>query len=399
MTEPSKERPAHRYEVLDSLRGICALMVALLHFPTGGYISALPFVQHGFLFVDFFFVLSGFVIAASYGDRLAQGFSIRRFMALRLGRIYPLHLFMLVILLIFEVIFWGGLLGKADRAPFNPEYSPFMFLANLLLIQTFVGLDAQSWNGPSWSIAVEIWTYLVFAMIYRWMRPGLVPVSIVIAVAAAVCLYFATDRYIAVFHDWAIVRCLYGFACGTIAYRIHKTDPRFLRLNGLAATLVEVAMLLFVLLMVSLAGPSPLSLAMPIVFVAAVVLFSGERGLLSGLLKTAPFLFLGALSYSIYMVHFFVQLRLVNLLSIIQKLSHGRLTLIVNTGGHNQIAGDGIYGDVAAISMLAVVVAFAFVTYNLVEKPGQAWSRRRILGPRPAPATARAEADAEVVTF
>ena len=60
-----------RFQVLDSWRGICALLVALFHFPTASAISQSAFIGSSYLFVDFFFVLSGFVIALNYGDRLA----------------------------------------------------------------------------------------------------------------------------------------------------------------------------------------------------------------------------------------------------------------------------------------------------------------------------------------
>ena len=66
----------HRFEALDSWRGICALMVALLHFEAFSHLKDLPFFNDAYLFVDFFFVLSGFVIAANYRQRLANGFGI-----------------------------------------------------------------------------------------------------------------------------------------------------------------------------------------------------------------------------------------------------------------------------------------------------------------------------------
>ena len=54
-----------RFVAIDSLRGICAIIVAVYHFSSNSILAALPFIKNGFLFVDFFFVLSGFVIASS----------------------------------------------------------------------------------------------------------------------------------------------------------------------------------------------------------------------------------------------------------------------------------------------------------------------------------------------
>ncbi|TIU76049.1 MAG: acyltransferase, partial [Mesorhizobium sp.] len=83
-----------RFLVLDSWRGICALLVALFHFPTTSMISQSAFVGGSYLFVDFFFVLSGFVIASAYGGRLNEPDDLARFALVRFGRIYPLHLMM-----------------------------------------------------------------------------------------------------------------------------------------------------------------------------------------------------------------------------------------------------------------------------------------------------------------
>src|SRR3979409_173570 len=89
-----------RFVALDSWRGIAACLVALFHFEAYSHLvyshlNGAPFLRNSWLFVDFFFVLSGFVIAANYQQRLREGFGVGRFLLLRLGRLYPLHLFML----------------------------------------------------------------------------------------------------------------------------------------------------------------------------------------------------------------------------------------------------------------------------------------------------------------
>ncbi|MGI8944324.1 MAG: acyltransferase family protein [Qipengyuania sp.] len=83
-----------RFVVLDSLRGIVACLVVLYHCPDSGLIAANPFVLNSWVFVEFFFGLSGFVISSAYFDKLGQGYSLRRFMLLRLGRLFPLHAFL-----------------------------------------------------------------------------------------------------------------------------------------------------------------------------------------------------------------------------------------------------------------------------------------------------------------
>jgi peptidoglycan/LPS O-acetylase OafA/YrhL len=72
--------------------------------PVYSHIAGIPFFVHAWLFVDFFFVLSGFVIAASYGERLVKGFGVERFMLLRLGRLYPVHIVVLAVYVAYELL-------------------------------------------------------------------------------------------------------------------------------------------------------------------------------------------------------------------------------------------------------------------------------------------------------
>ena len=92
----------HRFEALDSWRGICACLVAVFHFHAYGFLYTSPFLRNFYLFVDFFFVLSGFVIAWNYADKLTSVQALKGFMILRAGRLYPLHLVTLAALLLVQ---------------------------------------------------------------------------------------------------------------------------------------------------------------------------------------------------------------------------------------------------------------------------------------------------------
>lgn len=383
--------PAQRFEVLDSLRGVCATMVVLYHLRTPGFISHFPLVFRSSRFVDFFFVLSGFVIAASYGERLSRGFPIRKFMALRLGRIYPLHIFMLGIFVLFELVFASGMLGKADRTPFTDEYSVTSLIQNVFLVQTFFGPDGASWNSPSWSIAVEMWTYLIFALTYRFLRRGLVLISVAIMLFASYYLLHLTDRYLSVTHDGALVRCLFGFAAGTLAYRIREKLPALPSMGKAVATCVELVLVAAVCVLVPVTGGTPYSLIMPVVFLLAILVFSMEGGAVSGLLRTRPFLLLGTLSYSIYMVHYFLVYRLINVLSVVERASHGHLHLVARVGGKNEVGGSPLFGDCMSILLVALTIGIAALTYRFIERPGRALSRKLVLGRHPTAAAERAE--------
>jgi len=362
-------------------------MVVLLHFVTQGYISSSRFVQNGFLFVDFFFVLSGFVIGSSYGDRIIQGFSTWRFMWLRLGRIYPLHIVLLAVFLGFEIAVALFLSGQTDRQAFTGPYSQESFVYSLLLVQIFFGPDGMSWNGPSWSIAAEIWTYLIFALLLRHAGRWLLPLCMTIAILAPLYLAVSTDRYMNVVHDGALVRCMFGFSLGMIGWRF-AARARAINLSRWCDHLLELALIAATIIFVTVAGAGSLSLIAPFLFLAVVLVFSRERGLVSTLLKFAPFVWVGALSYSIYMIHGFLYYRLLNGLALLER-STG-IDVLANTGGANSVGGGALFGDLMTIPFLGLVIACSYFSYRLIELPGQSFARRMIQRreAEPLPATA-----------
>lgn len=146
----NSEKQQH-YVALDSLRGICALAVVVFHFRTTGNLTNLEFFRHSWMFVDFFFVLSGFVIAAAYGARFqARTVSVGRFMGLRLGRIYPLHLAMILALLLLELLLVSfDMAAIVSREAFEGSRSLPALATNFGLLHVFGLHDRLTWNIPS----------------------------------------------------------------------------------------------------------------------------------------------------------------------------------------------------------------------------------------------------------
>ncbi|MEQ9314667.1 MAG: acyltransferase, partial [Henriciella sp.] len=150
-------------------------MVMLHHFSVATHFYHIDLIRNAWLFVDFFFVLSGFVIALNYKDRIAEGFSVPRFMGLRFGRIWPLHAFVLGLFVVAEIVlaFLPGLENIVGRDAFctdwtqpncDGQHTAETLAPNFFLLHALPGVsDNISWNGPSWSISTEFWTYLIFA--------------------------------------------------------------------------------------------------------------------------------------------------------------------------------------------------------------------------------------------
>src|SRR6266481_2574068 len=109
---------------------------------------------------------SGFVIARSYFDRLAEGMTVTKFMMRRFARLYPLHLLTLLSALAYELVKWQVF----DLASIGAKHVPFennnlfSFVCTALLVHALGVLPASYWNGPSWSISAEFYVYLVFAV-------------------------------------------------------------------------------------------------------------------------------------------------------------------------------------------------------------------------------------------
>jgi peptidoglycan/LPS O-acetylase OafA/YrhL len=343
--------------------------VAAYHFNTQGVISALPLVRHSWIFVDYFFVLSGFVIAFSYGERIeSRRISVGKFMMLRLGRIYPLHIAVLAAFILLDVALYfagGAFLSVTVHEPFTGPRNPSALISNIFLLHSFGIEHEPTWNGPSWSIAAEVWSYLLFALIF------LAPKKIIPWIAATLSLgglivLFISKPSIEATYDLGFVRCVYGFGLGFLLYRL------FRKIGPLGGHAAELASLASVVLFVSLAE-GRWTFAAPPVFALEIYVLASARGFISRTLTYAPFQLLGLVSYSIYMIHIFLEARLVQLMHVVRpQFTRWDGAQFVIT------SSSPLVGDLILISALALLVLFSYASYRLIEKPGRDFVRNRL---------------------
>ncbi len=373
-----------RFVVLDSWRGIAACLVALFHLDAYSHLYGAPFLRNSWLFVDFFFVLSGFVIAANYQQRLLDGFGAGRFLLLRLGRLYPLHFAMLALFVAFEllkvlkpIVFP---MSVNPIAPFgSPQEAPSTILANLVLIQSLHVFGFLTWNVPSWSISTEFYTYAVFAACLIGLRKHAWIALLLAIVGGPVLIAALSEHNMNTHYEWGIIRCIYGFAAGVLSWNLFEKWEGKLG-KWLSGSLVEWGALGLVVLFVSAAGTTPLSIAAPYLFALIVLVFAFEAGTASKILRLRPLVFLGTVSYSIYMTHVFVERRMFDAANALDKLWHIQLFT------HRDVNGQDFYflgtrlwqGDLAYLAYLAMVVAMSYFTYRWIEKPGREWVRGRV---------------------
>lgn len=352
-----------RFAALDALRGIAALGVAWYHITASNGLTATAWHGRLALFVDFFFVLSGFVIASAYGERLRAGFPLARFMLLRVGRLYPVHL---AIVLLYVAIELALLITGSGRAAFTGARSLDTLPASLLLVQAFVYPGANTWNVQSWSISVELWLYLLAALLFRLLGGRAPMVFALAAVVAIVSLAWGQDQT----HGW-IARGLAGFGLGTCAWALHRRI-------GARALVPWQATLLEGLAALALIAPLLLRLSpgfADLFFVFVVLAFAREAGPLSRLLALRPFVVLGAMSYSLYMVHGFVIGRMFDLAALAQQRL-GLALVAVQPGGREMLAGPAWQNDLLAATFLLAACVAGWLLWRMVEEPSRQWSRR-----------------------
>jgi peptidoglycan/LPS O-acetylase OafA/YrhL len=363
--------PQHRFTALDSLRGVAAIGVLLHHMPASNGLAALPIARMGSLFVDFFFVLSGFVIACSYGDKLATGFPLRRFAVLRLGRVLPVHLVMIALFAAMECAAWAlGSGGLSLRPAFTGTHSPAHLFTAIFLLDGYVPNRQNSFNGVTWSISVELFLYAFAAFAYRW-RGGLWLLAL-----AGIGAFVLRTLWI----TWPVLttdlqRGLMGFAAGVLCWELYRRrGGRVLP----AATLLEALSLagLFLFVWFSQWFLHPEFVFLPAS--AAVLVFAFQGGALSRLLATRWPVWLGAISYSLYMTHVMVLGRAADAMLLAARLTGLPLA------SYGYVADIPIKSiDLPLLPALAVqfaIIAAALVVahwcWRLIEEPARQWSRR-----------------------
>ncbi len=368
-----------RYHVsLDGWRGIAAILVALHHFPSAGSLYSSAFIKNAWLFVDFFFVLSGFVIAANYSDKLVSGFSISNFMILRLGRLYPLHFVMLMAFIVSESVFYfaQGLIPGSSREFFAGKTSISSIFSSLTLTQGWGFHEGLVWNGVAWSISTEILAYSIFAVLAAFFPHYRILSMILLIIFAAILIVFQTTHIISTNRFIDIARCLMGFGVGVLLNNLYVFAMRrnFQKPGFIGFTALEFFVTILAISFVVFSSQFPAHMSTAFMFAPAVFIFAFDRGLLSHILSSRAFVLLGTLSYSIYMIHPFVQSRMMLPAGLLfQKLTG------INMLARNPLYPDAgymwgstaLWANIITLIMLLIVIFLSYWTYRFIETPSR----------------------------
>jgi peptidoglycan/LPS O-acetylase OafA/YrhL len=346
---------AKKYPTLDGLRGIAAMAVVLYHMPQPLHRAA----SGGYLAVDLFFLMSGFVIAAAYEQRLAHGWSAREFMIVRLKRLWPLYAL-------------GVAVGAAcfaavrDLRPSEAFAFPHMPMAEAIVLSVlFVpqliayGGPAFPFNSASWSLSVELFGNLGYGAVARFLSTRTLVAATAIGLAGLVVVALnarSLDVGVSAGHVLpGYVRFLFSFPLGLLLYRLHA-----------AGKLPEISLpawLPLSLTALALVGFGHVSAVRDVLIVAfvfpAVLVASLSRSVpmrMTGILAWA-----GAVSYPLYILH-------PPLVELIAGLSSGS-------------AAPGVL-----LVCTVAIVLLAAAAERWFDRPIQNWFKRAAR-PRPMPAS------------
>jgi peptidoglycan/LPS O-acetylase OafA/YrhL len=299
---------------LTGIRGIAALWVVVLHGANYTSVATLlpqwlsSVITKGWLGVDLFFILSGFVIAYVHQKdfyNLNVG-SIYNFLKLRLARIYPAHLVATLILL--PIVIGAGIFSFVNL-PENiyTNYDLKRLFFSLTLTNGWGFSNSNGWNFPSWSVASEWFAYLLFPLI-AWVLNKIKSIkkfiTIIIIIILSMHLIAITMNDASQYMpkaQWMLLRVTSEFIVGCCLFNICNNVPKKLCSDKVSFSIVGLIFLLCVLRL-----PAFFDGLFIILFSFLILNLSQSKGIISRLLSSKIMLYLGHISYSIYLTHFTV---------------------------------------------------------------------------------------------
>ena len=369
-TSPSLQTKSH-YKILDGLRGVAAITVVIFH-TFEAYANENRFTQlinHGYLAVDFFFLLSGFVVAYAYDDRWGR-MTQWEFYKRRLVRLQPM-------------IVMGSVIGaalfyfqKGSEFPLvaaTPVWKMLVVMVvGFTLLPLLPSMDIRGWqemhplDGPAWSLFFEYIANILYGLGLRKLSNRMLGVVVLLS-ACLLGHYLLFGPRGDVIGGWSVdrvqmhigfARLLFPFFAGMLLMRV-GTRIRVRRAFGISSLLIVAA-----LLMPRVGGPQRLWMnglyeCFCIIVLFPVIVAMGAGGTIAGAGESRLCKFLGDISYPLYMTHY--PLIYVYTAWVIQKKIPGWTGAAVGAG------------------MLVVAVLIAYACLKLYDEPVRAWLGRRFL--------------------
>lgn len=346
-------------KALTGLRGIAACLVMFYHFKLDNFVPAplSTIIHHGYLSVDLFFVLSGFVMAMTYSHLFENGFHFsdyKKFLLRRVARVYPLY-FVAVVAAILVFYF------MPNSNDMDIDLTVPTIATNLLMIQSW-GFS-HSYLLPGWSISTEFAAYLLFPILlagtyfssrkvaFFW---GFLAILTIITLALIPEDFIHFGKEGKIMNIWnedtfgPLLRCLSEFTLGLLTFRLYGYAPArvWLQKKGVVMAIATLLALLFMI------GQADVAIILLVPFF--ILALTSPTSLPAKFLAWGPIYGLGLISYSLYLCHLMTFWIKPSLLAYIEELYGQSHTYLY-----------------AALIQICLSLLLATITYLVIEKPGR----------------------------
>ena len=302
---------------LDGLRGLLALYVAIYHLATplirpGAALAMLhPMLNQAWFSVDVFFVMSGFVMMHVYRNDFKSGLnnrSVGRFLVARVARLYPVHVFAMLVMAVGVIPF---IYRQPEFLDASSRLSWQSALASIFMLHS-PWIDHRTWNYPAWSISAEWHAYLIFPLlvpVFAHYARRFSAATVLTAMCIPLCVYLLGDNDADRYPTNGLIvlmRVLPLFIAGMALHRLREL--KMFRAHGAGSDRIAYGVLLFIVVAFLMPQLAPFAVvAIPLLIVTAI-----SAPVFKKVLGYSVLLWLGQISYSLYMTHALIEMFFVN---------------------------------------------------------------------------------------
>lgn len=351
------------------------MLVALAHVQVAHSLLSADFLVRLAPILEFFFVISGFVVAMVFGDGIKDGRSFGAFLINRMGRAWPVHLVTLGLLVVLEIV--KAVVGSAHGA-FAGFHSGESLIAQIFLVQTWAPGMGLTWNFPAWALSAEFAAYLAMSlMVLAFPARGLRRIAAaLIAVASAIIFHrelIGSPEYNVI----SVARCLTGFFVGFLLFDLWRVAA--LRTEATATIVQAAALIAFVLALAGRFDGWAYFIYFP-VCALLVFAFATDRGWFARALSQGPLNWIGKMSFSLYMIHGVIVIFMQAGFAALGR-ALGQDYFITYTHAYGPPVelislGAAWANDVLTVSYFIMVVGATMLLFRYVENPTRAVSSR-----------------------